>query len=247
MNMRLSVNIDHIATLRQARKARDPDPVAAAVLVELAGAHGITVHLRGDRRHVQERDLYLLRETVRTRLNIEVALTPEAFKVMKEVKPDQVTLVPERPEELTTEGGLDLAGRRAETAEYIGLYREAGIGVSLFIDPDPGIVKLAVKLKPDTVELNTLDYGSRVPGTADFAQALKRVAEAARLAVRHRISAHAGHDITYQNAVQLATAVPEIAEASIGHAIVARAALVGMERAVREMLSLLDQGQRGAS
>ena len=240
MNMRLSVNIDHVATLRQARKSRDPDPVAAALLAELAGAHGITVHLRGDRRHVQERDLYLLRETVRTRLNVEVALTAEAMKVMKEVKPDQVTLVPEQPEELTTEGGLDLAGRRAETAEYIGLYREAGISVSLFIDPDPDVIRIAAKLKPDVVELNTLEYGRHAPGTADFASALKRVAESARLAARHRIRVHAGHDINYRNASALAAAVPEISESSIGHAIIARAALVGMERAVREMLSLLN-------
>jgi pyridoxine 5-phosphate synthase len=235
--MNLSVNIDHIATLRQARHGRDPDPVAAAVIAELAGAHGVTVHLRGDRRHIQERDLYLLRETVRGRLNVEAAMTPDALKVLREVKPDQVTLVPERDDEVTTEGGLDLAARRAEVAEYTALYREAGISVSLFINPDPATLKVAAKLRPDVVELNTLEFG-KVAGHPERSPELKRVAEAARIAAKAGIDVHAGHDINYRNAPALKT-VPSIVEASIGHAIIARAALVGLDRAVREMLELL--------
>lgn len=235
--MNLSVNIDHIATLRQARNGRDPDPVAAAIIAELAGAHGITVHIRGDRRHIQERDLYLLRECVRGRLNVEAAMTPDALKVLKEVKPDQVTLVPERDEEVTTEGGLDLVARRTEAAEYLPLYREAGISVSLFINPDPATIKVAAKLKPDVVELNTLEYG-KVTARYETSPAWKRVADAARQAFRAGIAVHAGHDINYRNAEAL-RGIPQITEASIGHAIVARAALVGLDRAVREMLDLV--------
>lgn len=235
---RLSFNLDHMATLRQARRAKDPDPVAAAVLAGLAGAHGITAHLRADRRHVQESDLYLLREAVRTRLNVEVAMTPDALKVMLAVKPEQVTLVPERPEELTTEGGLDLAAHRAEAAEYAGLYREGGIDVSLFINPDPEAVRIAGKIGVSVIEINTAEYGAAAAG-APRAAALKRVAEAARLAAKARIEVHAGHDLTYVNAGPLAEALPEIAEMSIGHAVVARAALVGVDRAVRDMLALI--------
>jgi len=235
--MNLSVNIDHIGTLREARHGRDPDPVAAAIVAELAGAHGITVHLRGDRRHIQERDLYLLRECVRGRLNVEAAMTPDALKVLKEVKPDQVTLVPEREDEVTTEGGLDLAAHRVEAGEYLALYREAGIAVSFFINPDPATVKVAGKLKPDVVELNTLEFG-KVSGDPAGSPQLKRVAEAARRAARAGIAVHAGHDINYRNAAALKT-IPSITEASIGHAIVARAALAGLDRAVRDMLDLI--------
>ena len=238
--MKLSVNIDHIATLRQARKGRDPEPVAAAIIAELAGASGITVHLRADRRHISERDLYLLRETARGRLNVEVAATPEGLSVMRAVKPDQVTLVPERPEELTTEGGLDLAGRREEVAEYMALYREAGIEVSLFINPDAAAVRAAGKLKPKYVELNTAEYGAAATD-GDRAAALARVAEAARLAAKAGCVVHAGHDLNYLNAAGIA-GIREIAEVSIGHALIARAALVGLDRAVREMLAALNPG-----
>jgi len=237
--IRLSVNIDHVATLRQVRKARDPDPVAAAVLAELGGACGITVHIRGDRRHIQERDLYLLRETVRGKLNVEAALTPDAVKVIQAVRPDLVTLVPERPDEPTTEGGLDLAARAAEVAEYAGLYREAEIPVSLFINPDLEAVKAAGKLGVKTVELNTLAFGAAATDEAREAE-IKRVTEAARAAARLKIEVHMGHDINYQNAGFIGE-IGEIGEASIGHAIVARATLVGMERAVREMLAALNE------
>lgn len=233
--MRLSVNIDHIATLRQARASRNPDPVAAALLAESAGADGITVHLRQDRRHIQERDIYLLREVIRTRLNIEISMTPEGLKVMKEARPDQVTLVPERAEELTTEGGLDLSAQQAEVAEYIAIYREAGIEVSLFINPEPEAVRLAAKLAPATVELNTAAYGAAAD-KAGQEEELRRVAAAARQAAKHKLNVHAGHDLDYRNIVRLTAAAPEISEVSIGHSIVARAALVGLERAVREMI-----------
>lgn len=233
--MRLSVNIDHVATLRQARASRNPDPVAAALLAESAGADGITVHLRQDRRHIQERDIYLLREVVRTRLNVEIAMTPEGLKIMKEVRPDQVTLVPERAEELTTEGGLDLSAQQGEVAEYIALYREAGIEVSLFINPEPEAVKLAAKLAPATVELNTAAYGAAADKTGQEEE-LRRVTAAARQAAKHKLNVHAGHDLDYRNIAMLTSAVPEITEVSIGHSIVARAALVGLERAVKEMI-----------
>jgi len=236
--MRLSVNIDHIATLRQARQGKDPDPLAAAVLAEHAGAHGLTVHLRADRRHIQERDLYLLTEVSRLRLNVEAAMTPEALKILRQVKPAQVTLVPERPDEVTTEGGLDLAEHHEEVAEYLALYRESGIAVSLFLNPDQEILRLAGRLMPDVVELNTREYGAAADGAPQRA-ALRRVAEAARQAGRLKLAVHAGHDLHYRNTGLLAAAVPEIAEVSIGHALVARAALVGMDRAVRDMLALL--------
>lgn len=235
--MKLSVNIDHIATLRQARKGKEPDPVAAAILAELAGASGITVHLRQDRRHIQERDLFMLRETVKGVLNVEVALTDDAINVMRAVKPDQVTLVPERVEELTTEGGLDLARTERETADHIRLYADEGIAVSLFINPDPRSVKLAQKLKVKTVEFNTAEFGAAKPG-AERHEALARIAEAVRQARRTGIEVHAGHDINYLNATDLKT-IDDIAEASIGHAIIARASLVGLDRAVREMLALI--------
>ncbi len=237
MSAKLSVNIDHFATLRQARGGRDPDPVAAAQSAELAGAHGITVHLRGDRRHIQERDIYLLRETVRTPLNVEIAMTPEGLKVMKEVRPDQVTLVPERPEEVTTEGGLDLTMHQEEATEYIGLYREAGIAVSLFINPEPEAIRLAGKLDPATVELNTAAYGGA--SEREASEEIRRIGQAARQAAKLKLKVHAGHDLNYHNVARLLAAVPEITEVSIGHAIVARAALVGVERAVRDMLGEL--------
>ena len=236
--MRLSVNLDHVATLRQARRGRDPDPVAAAQLAELAGAHGITVHLRGDRRHVQERDLYLMKETLRTPLNVEAAMTSDALKVMKELRPDHVTLVPERAEEVTTEGGLDLAGQYGEVEVYLGLYREAELPVSLFINPDAESVKLAAKLAPRFVELNTADFAAAADPAARVA-ALKRLADAAKAAAKHKLEVHAGHDLNYWNVSALVAAVPEVAEVSIGHALVARAALVGLDRAVRDMLFLL--------
>ncbi len=236
--MRLSLNIDHIATLRQARGGKDPDPVAAALVAELAGASGITVHLREDRRHIQERDLYILRETVRTPLNVEVAMTPDGLKVMKEAHPDQVTLVPERAEELTTEGGLNLEANQVEASEYVALYREAGIRVSLFINPDTESVRLAAGLGVKLVELNTAAYAKAADGDTG-GEELKRIASVARQAAKLKLEVHAGHDLNYRNARAFASGVPEVTEASIGHAILARAALVGLDRAVREMLAAI--------
>jgi len=234
--MRLAVNIDHIATIREARRAREPEPVAAAVLAELAGAEGITVHLRGDRRHIKDRDVELLRQVVSTKLNVEMAATPEMVRIAGEVKPDQVTLVPERPQELTTEGGLDVIGHGMDLADVIRKLHEARIRVSIFIDPDPRQVRKARELDADAVEINTGAYSSapvmQRPGH------VKRVVTVARVAARQGLEVLAGHGLTYVNVRPIA-AIPEIAELNIGHSIVSRAALVGMERAVREMVALV--------
>ncbi len=230
--LRLGVNIDHVATVRQARRAAVPDPVHAAVLAELGGADGITVHLRSDRRHIQDRDVELLRRTVKTRLNLEMAATEEMVRIALAVVPDQVTLVPERPEELTTEGGLDVLGQRAAVEPAILALARAGIEVSLFIDPWPEQVKGARELGAPAVEINTAAY-SEAKGGAQAA-ALQAVAEAARLGRSLGLHVHAGHGLDYANVAALA-GLPEVVELNIGHAIVARAVLVGLERAVREM------------
>jgi pyridoxine 5-phosphate synthase len=218
---RLGVNIDHVATVRQARRAQEPDPVHAAVLAELGGASGITVHLRADRRHVQDRDLEVLRQVVRTRLNLEMA----------------ATLVPERREELTTEGGLDAVLNSVQIRPVVKTLVEGGVGVSLFVDPDLEQVKEAHKLDAQAVEINTASYADARDARAREA-ALRRIVDAARLGRRLRLAVHAGHGLTYQNVGAIA-AQSEIAELNIGHSIVARAVLVGMERAVREMVELM--------
>ena len=237
--MRLGVNIDHVATVRQARLAPEPEPVAAAVLAELAGAHGITVHLRGDRRHIQERDVELLRHVVATRLNLEMAATPEMIDIAARVKPQQVTLVPEQPEELTTTGGLDVVRHRAALRIVVDSVRRAGIRTSLFIDADMQQVQQAVEVGADAVEINTGPYAD----TAEAARAeqLGMVAAAAAAAGEQGLEVLAGHGLTYQNVGPIAT-IAAIKELNIGHSIVARAVLVGMERAVREMLALLHTG-----
>jgi pyridoxine 5-phosphate synthase len=234
--MRLAVNIDHIATIREARKAREPEPVAAAILAELAGAEGITVHLRGDRRHIKDRDVELLRQVVSTKLNVEMAATPEMVKTALRFGPDQVTLVPERPQELTTEGGLDVIGASGAVGDVIAQLREAKIVVSIFIDPDPKQVRQSRALNADAIEINTGAYSAS--GTAARPRHLKRLVEVARVARRQGLEVLAGHGLTYVN-VQPVAAIEEIAELNIGHSIVARAALVGMERATREMVALL--------
>jgi pyridoxine 5-phosphate synthase len=234
--MRLAVNIDHIATIREARKAREPEPVAAALLAELAGAEGITVHLRGDRRHIKDRDVELLRQVVSTKLNVEMAATPEMVKTALRFGPDQVTLVPERPQELTTEGGLDVIGASGAVGDVIAQLREAKIVVSIFIDPDPKQVRQSRALNADAIEINTGAYSAS--GTAARPRHLKRLVEVARVARRQGLEVLAGHGLTYVN-VQPVAAIEEIAELNIGHSIVARAALVGMERATREMVALL--------
>ena len=234
---RLSVNIDHIATLRQARKGTEPDPVAAAVLAELAGAQGIIAHLREDRRHVQDRDVRLLRETVQTKLNLEMAATDEMQRIALEVKPDFSTLVPEKREELTTEGGLEVASRIDFMKSYISRLQQGGIIVSLFIDPDDKQIAAAKKSGADWVEIHTGAYAN-ARAAKDRKQELDKIIDAAKLAGSLGLRVGAGHGLNYLN-VQSIARIPEVEELNIGHSIIARAALVGIERAVREMKQLL--------
>ena len=234
--MRLAVNIDHIATLREARKAREPEPVAAALAAEMAGALGITVHLRTDRRHITERDLELLRQTVATKLNVEMAVTADMARVALRIRPDQVTLVPERPQELTTEGGLDVVLQAANVTDFVRQMHDAGIRVSIFLDAADDQVRTADEVGADAVEINTGRYADAKLDTRPVE--LARIVDAARLAVRHDLEVLAGHGLNYTNVLAVA-AVPEIVELNIGHSIVARAAIVGMDRAVRDMVALL--------
>ncbi len=235
--MRLGVNVDHVATVRQARRAQQPDPVRAALLAELGGADGITIHLRADRRHIQDRDVEILRQVLETRLNLEMAATQEMLRIALTVKPHQVTLVPERREELTTEGGLDVVLNSVQLKPVVRTLREAGLSVSLFCDPELEQVKEAYKLDAHAVELNTAAYSDAAdPRTREAA--LRKLVDAARHGRKLGLAVHAGHGLDYHNAAQVA-ALPEIGELNIGHSIVARAVLVGMERAVREMKAAL--------
>ena len=241
MSARLGVNVDHVATLRQARRATYPDPVTAAALAELAGADQITIHLREDRRHIQERDLQVLRKTVTTRLNLEMAATQDMVKIAYGAKPDVVTLVPERREELTTEGGLDVVVGREHVRRAVKTLRDAEIEVSLFIDPDLDQVKAAHRAEAQVVELHTGRYcDARL--AADRRRELNRLLDATKAAAKLGLKVAAGHGLNYQNVLPVA-AIPEIEELNIGHAIVARAVLVGFERAVREMKELLRQAR----
>jgi pyridoxine 5-phosphate synthase len=232
----LGVNIDHVATIRQARKTYEPDPVAAAVLCELAGADAITVHLREDRRHIQDRDVRVLRETVTIKLNLELSVADEIVGIACQLKPEQATIVPERREEVTTEGGLDVLAHRAATTKAIERLRAAGISVSLFLDPDLRQIELAKQLGAGAVELHTGQYAlSRGAGQQDQLVALTT---AGKLICDLGMHLHAGHGLNYHNVVPVAR-IPAMRELNIGHAIVSRAVLVGMERAVREMKSLI--------
>jgi len=237
---KLGVNIDHIATIRQARQALEPDPVAAAVLAELAGADGITVHLRGDRRHIQDGDVRRLRETVTTRLNMEMAATSEMVRIAIELHPDQATLVPERESEITTEGGLNIAGSPQSVSKAIKELMEKGIQVSLFIDPDPEQIDAAADLGASMIELNTRAYSEAAPKSPDLAgPAVERerikIVQASERGNGKGLKILAGHGLTYRN-VRPISDIPEIEELNIGHNIIARASLVGLARAVREML-----------
>ena len=234
---RLGVNVDHIATLRQARRANYPDPVAAAVIAELAGAGQITVHLREDRRHIQDRDLKILRGVCQTLLNLEMAATPEMVKVAYETRPDVATLVPEKREELTTEGGLDVAGQYEAVRKVVRSLQDAEIAVSLFIDPQLDQVRSSHKCAANRVELHTGRYCEARIG-ADRARELSRIIDAAKTAAKLGMGVAAGHGLNYANVKPIA-AIGEIDELNIGHAIVARAVLVGFERAVSEMLDLM--------
>ncbi|HEY2147766.1 MAG TPA: pyridoxine 5'-phosphate synthase [Pirellulales bacterium] len=233
----LGVNIDHVATLRQARRTNEPDPVLAAALAELGGADGITIHLREDRRHIQDRDLEILRQTVTVKLNLELAANLGVIEIACRVRPDQATLVPERREEVTTEGGLDVAGHRAATADAIRRLRDAGITVSLFLDPDRSQIEAARELAADAVELHTGSYANAGSDAARSAE-LEKLIQAGAL-VRHcSMALHAGHGLTYRN-VQPVARIEGMSELNIGHSIVSRAVMVGFQQAVREMKQLV--------
>lgn len=231
--MKLGVNIDHVATIREARKSNEPDPIAAAVIAELAGADGVTIHLRGDRRHIQERDLRILRETVKTHLNLEMAPTQEMVRIATNVKPDMCTLVPERPEEVTTEGGLDVALNLENVRRVIKRLQEFSIEVSIFIDPELDQVKAAYNASANAIEINTNKY-ALCTKPDDINNELQKIKDAAVLAKKLGMRVLAGHALNYLN-VKKIVEIPEIEELNIGHNIIARAVLIGLESAVKEM------------
>ena len=241
--MRLYVNIDHVATVRQARRTDEPDPVRAAVLVELGGADGVTVHLREDRRHIVDRDVRLLMETLRTGVNLELAASSEILDLACELRPMQATLVPEKREEITTEGGLALADGGQRNSTKAALERLVGVGVrtSLFIDPDEDSIRAAVDLGADAVELHTGEYANAA--TAEREVQIERLNRAASLARKLSLDVHAGHGLTYEN-VHPVAAIPEIEELNIGHSIVSRALFTGLEAAVREMAEVIRRARR---
>jgi pyridoxine 5-phosphate synthase len=233
----LGVNIDHVATVRQARRTCEPDPVWAAALAEMGGADGITLHLREDRRHISDRDVRILRETVTVKLNLEMACEPEILAIACDVKPNQATLVPEKREEITTEGGLDICSQRDRVARAVEQLRQAGVSVSLFLDPDPRQIEAAARLSVDAVELHTGQYALAAPGPMQEKEleTLRKVGVMIRQA---GLTLHAGHGLTYRN-VRPVAAIEGMHELNIGHSIVARAIMVGFEEAVREMKRLV--------
>lgn len=242
---RLGVNIDHVATVRQARRTDEPDPVWAAVEAELGGADGITVHLREDRRHIQERDVRLLREVVAGQLNLEMAAEEGVIRVAEAVRPDEATLVPERREELTTEGGLNVAARQRDLSAVVGRLRDAGIRTSAFIEPAAEQVEAAARAGFEAVELWTGGY-AHARGAAAVEAALTRLVEAAAAARERGLAVHAGHGLTYRNIGRVA-ALGVFEEYNIGHSIVSRALFVGIREAVREMKRLILLHSRGES
>lgn len=245
MSKHLGVNIDHIATIREARKIREPDPVAAAVLAELAGAHGITCHLREDRRHIQERDVRLLRGVVTTHLNLEMAPTPEMVQFAIDVLPDMVTLVPENRKEVTTEGGLNVAARLEEVSRAIQSLKGNDIVVSLFVEAETSQIKASRKAGADFVELHTGKFASafELAGQEELEREISLIQDQVHLAQKYGLRVNAGHGLNYRNVGWIAS-IDGIEELNIGHSIISRAALVGMERAVREMLELIRQPHR---
>lgn len=239
---RLGVNIDHVATVREARGVDYPDPVTAAALAELAGAECIVLHLREDRRHIKDRDLRILKETVQTALNMEMAATEEMIRIASEIKPDIATLVPEKREELTTEGGLDVVGNLKRVEEAVQALTGAGIKVSLFIDPQVEQIEASRDVGGDAIEIHTGAYcEAKTPQELD--EELQKVIVAARKAHALGLEVKAGHGLNYVNVGPIAD-IPEISELSIGHCIVARAVLVGMEQAVRDMIVLIERPPR---
>lgn len=234
----LGVNIDHVATLREARRTVEPDPVWAAALAQLGGADGITIHLREDRRHIQDRDVRLLRETVTVKLNLELACDDQIVDIACRIRPDQATLVPERREEVTTEGGLDVASQKERVRRYAERLREAGIVVSLFLDPSGPQIDAAADLPVDAVELHTGSYALAATAEQRAAQ-METLKDAARRVVDAHFHLHAGHGLNYVN-VRPVARLDHMAELNIGHSIVARAVMVGMQQAVREMKTLIE-------
>jgi pyridoxine 5-phosphate synthase len=249
MTARLNVNIDHVATIRQARRAPEPSVVAAAMLCEQAGADGITVHLRGDRRHIQDADLPALRASVTTYLNLEMAATEEMLKIALDARPDAVSLVAENPNEITTEGGLDVKNNIAIVRAAVARLRQAGILASLFIDPDPKQIEAAHEVSAQQVELCTAPYAGATLGARGFhgegalrvGQELRRLRESAALAQQYGLLVAAGHGLTYRN-VGAVAAISEVAEFNIGHNVIARAIFIGLERAVTEMREAIRAG-----
>lgn len=233
----LGVNIDHVATVRQARMTNEPDPVWAATLAELGGADGITLHLREDRRHIQERDLHLLGQTVAVKLNLELACDPQVLEIACNARPYQATLVPERREEVTTEGGLDVAGNLQHVSDAVKKLQDAGVVVSLFLDPDPAQLDAGIKTGATAIELHTGAYAgasARFNGSAEL-QTLHKAAEQVAAA---NLTIHAGHGLTYRN-VQPIAQISNMCELNIGHSIISRAIMVGLEQAVRDMKKLI--------
>lgn len=239
MTARLSINVDHVATIRQARKGQEPDPVFAAALAELAGCHGIIVHLREDRRHIQDRDVEVLRRTVKTHLNLEMAATDEMIAIAGRLKPNLCTLVPEKREELTTEGGLDVMRHVDQVRRAVQALQEGRIRVSLFVDTDAAQIRAAKDVGAEVVELHTGTY-SDARTELERARERKAIVESAALAAQQGLRVHAGHGLDYRN-IQALTPIREIEEFSIGHSIMARAMLVGIGQAVKEMLDLIRQ------
>ena len=240
----LGVNIDHIATLRQARGTTYPDPVHAANIAELAGADGITIHLREDRRHIQDRDVYTLAKTLQTRMNLEIAVTDEMLTIACNVKPEYVCLVPEKREELTTEGGLNVAGQLDLMLEAVAQLKNAGIKVSLFIDADKSQIDAAVTVGAPYIELHTGCYAD-AKDSVEQEQELKRITEMAKYAHEQGLIVNAGHGLHFHNVAPIA-AIPEIYELNIGHSIIARAAMIGLEQAVKDIRGKMVEARQGA-
>jgi len=238
----LSVNVDYVAVIRESRKTVEPDPVFAAGIVEMAGAHGITAHLREDRRHIVDRDIKLLREVVRLPFNLEMAATDEMLNIASEIKPDQVTFVPEKREEVTTEGGLDVIGNRSKLEEMVEHLKSLGIVTSMFIDPSVKQIETSKKAGADCVELHTGEYANAIV-TSDRDRYLADLAKGAEYAEKLGLEVHAGHGLTYKNITGV-TQIGAISGYYIGHSIMARAIYVGLDRAVRDMLALLNTDKR---
>lgn len=236
--IKLGVNIDHVATIRQARRTVEPDPVAAAAIAEIGGADCITVHVREDRRHMQDRDLRILRETVRTRLNLEMAVAGDIVDLALEVRPEQATLVPEKREEITTEGGLDVHGQLKRIAKTVAKLQKAGIVVSLFVDPDPVQIRATAKAGAEFLEFHTGAYAHAWGNEKKTAAELRAIIDATLLANELGVRVNGGHGLTYQNVGPIA-AIPQIEELNIGHSIISRAVLTGLKAAVRDMKEIM--------